>query len=155
MQLSRRWFGLGGLCLLAAGMIGAATFSLRAGPALGQDMTVWRSPSCGCCGAWIEHMEAAGYSVTVREVDDVMPAKRAAGVPDDLASCHTAMIDGYVVEGHVPADVVDRLLSERPEASGIAVPGMPAGSPGMEVGFEEPYDVILFGSEGRSIYDSR
>ncbi|MGB0682671.1 MAG: DUF411 domain-containing protein [Magnetovibrionaceae bacterium] len=117
-------------------------------------MTVYKSPSCGCCGKWVEHMEENGFQVTVKNTDDLDPIKFIAGVPDKLQSCHTATIDGYVIEGHVPAADVKRLLAERPAAVGLSVPGMPIGSPGMEMGDEkEPYPVILFNGEDVSIYN--
>ncbi len=112
-------------------------------------MTVYKSPTCGCCGGWIDHMRAAGYHIEVKDTDAMDMVKDMMGVPDEMASCHTATIDGYLIEGHVPADAVDRLLAERPKASGLAVPGMPVGSPGMEMGGQtEPYAAMLFNSDG-------
>lgn len=109
-------------------------------------MRVTRDPNCGCCGAWLEHVKAAGFPVEVVQTANVAPLKTKLGVPDALTSCHTGEVDGYVIEGHVPADAIKRLLAERPQATGLAVPGMPAGSPGMEVEGAEPetYEVILF-----------
>ncbi|MBF0307405.1 MAG: DUF411 domain-containing protein [Alphaproteobacteria bacterium] len=121
-----------------------------ASPAAAAEMTVWKSPSCGCCGAWVEHIRAAGFKVVVRDVEDVTPIKRANGVTPELASCHTAVIDGYVVEGHVPADSLKRLLAKRPAVKGIAVPGMPMGSPGMEGPGKDAYEVVVFDDEGRA-----
>jgi hypothetical protein len=111
---------------------------------------MWKNRGCGCCTAWAKHLEAAGFTTTAHEVDDVTPVRSAAGVPGDLAGCHTARIEGYVVEGHVPAEAVQRLLRERPAVLGLAVPGMPLGSPGMEVeGYDaEPYDVVAFAADG-------
>jgi hypothetical protein len=113
-------------------------------------MTMTRDPNCGCCGNWVAHVKAAGFAVEVVEVADVMPLKARLGVPEGLMSCHTAEIGGYVVEGHVPAEAIKRLLVERPQAKGIAVPGMPVGSPGMEVPGQPPqdYEVVIF-SAGR------
>lgn len=110
-------------------------------------VTVTKDPSCGCCGGWIEHIEAAGFPVRVVDSDDVFSLKERLGVPAELSSCHTAEVEGYVVEGHVPAAAIRRLLAERPDATGLAVPRMPAGSPGMDFsGVEpEPYEVLLFG----------
>ena len=88
---------------------------------------VYKTPSCGCCNGWIEHLEAAGFEVDARNIRDLMSIKRDAGVPVQLSSCHTALIDGYVVEGHVPIEQVQRMLAERPDIAGIAVPGMPTG----------------------------
>lgn len=114
---------------------------------------VYKTEGCGCCNGWVEHLQAAGFEVDARNVRDLMSVKLDAGVPVDLSSCHTALVDGYVVEGHVPADVVKRMLAERPEAAGIAVPGMPVGSPGMEGPNPRPYDVEAFDREGgRSVY---
>lgn len=111
---------------------------------------VVKTPSCGCCNGWIAHMRAAGFQVRVRDVPDTTPYARRLGVPDDLRSCHTASVGGYAVEGHVPAADVRRLLSARPQAAGIAVPGMPMGSPGMEHGsHRQPYQTILFTRAGR------
>ena len=120
------------------------------------ETTVYKSPYCGCCGKWSEHMRANGFAVNVREVEDVDPVKALYGVSPALASCHTAVVDGYVVEGHVPADLVKRFLAERPEARGLAVPGMPAGSPGMENAGREPYEVFIFHDRGKiAVYARR
>jgi hypothetical protein len=122
--------------------------ALAAPAASGATLDVWKSPSCGCCGGWVEHMRAAGFAPRVHEAEDLEPVKRARGVPPALASCHTAVVDGYVVEGHVPAADVLRLLAERPRARGLAVPGMPMDAPGMDGRTGEPYEVVLFGAEG-------
>ncbi|MCM5570672.1 DUF411 domain-containing protein [Burkholderiaceae bacterium FT117] len=109
---------------------------------------VWKSPTCGCCGGWVEHMQAAGFDVRIHDVGNAA-ARAKAGLPMQLGSCHTAIVDGYVVEGHVPAADVKRLLAERPQALGLAVPGMPIGSPGMEQGDRrDPYDVLLVARDG-------
>lgn len=114
-------------------------------------MTVTRDPTCGCCGAWVEHVRAAGFPVEVVDTTELNGVKVRLGVPQPLAACHTAEVGGYVVEGHVPAEAVKRLLAERPEGKGLAVAGMPMGSPGMEVAGAEPqtYDVVLFGDDGQ------
>jgi hypothetical protein len=112
---------------------------------------VWKSATCSCCGAWVKHLEANGFAVTVNATDPSMLAKikRQAGIGDKLASCHTAKIAGYVTEGHVPAPDIKRLVAEHPDAVGLTVPGMPVGSPGMEQGGEfEPYDVLLLKRDG-------
>jgi len=120
-----------------------------AGAAEMHRMTVYKTPSCGCCALWVDHARANGFRVAVHDVRDVMPFRERLGVPDAAMSCHTAEIGGYVIEGHVPAADVKRLLRERPKAAGIAVPGMVQGSPGMEQGRPaERYDVVLFG-DGR------
>ena len=126
------------------------------GPLYAQDtqVRVFKDPSCGCCGEWIKHLAAAGFIVEALDRSDMTNVKTAYGVPGNLQSCHTAVIGRYVIEGHVPVADIERLLSEEPSSLGLAVPGMPIGSPGMEVGDErEPYDVILFGSDGtQSVY---
>ena len=114
-------------------------------------LLVHKQESCGCCGAWVDHMRAAGFTVEVRNVEDMQPVKSRLGVPHDLASCHTGEIAGYFVEGHIPADDIKRLLAERPDAKGLALPGMPIGSPGMEhpEGLKQPYTVALIGHDGQ------
>lgn len=111
---------------------------------------VWKSRGCGCCSAWAGHLERAGFATTVTEVEDLVPVRSAAGVPASLAGCHTAKVAGYVIEGHVPAAAVQRLLAERPAVMGLAVPGMPAGSPGMEMeGMPaDAFDVVAFAASG-------
>lgn len=112
---------------------------------------VWKSPLCGCCGAWVDHLREAGFRVEVEDIDDVTPVKRELGVADHLMSCHTGLVEGYALEGHVPAADILRLLEERPEAAGLAVPGMPVGSPGMEMGDQrDPYQVLAFERSGRT-----
>lgn len=110
--------------------------------------TVYLSPTCGCCGKWADHMKTAGFAVT-REVTsqlDSVPARRR--VPLTLRSCHTAVVGDYLIEGHVPTDLVQKLLKERPKIAGIAVPGMPAGSPGMESNYPVPYTIVAFRADG-------
>ncbi|MEQ9362762.1 MAG: DUF411 domain-containing protein, partial [Leptospirales bacterium] len=119
------------------------------------DMVVYKTPTCGCCGKWVEHMRDAGYSVEVREQESLNDVKQRYKIPGEMQSCHTAVIDGYFVEGHVPAKVLKRFLKEAPAgARGLAVPGMPIGSPGMEVGDrQDPYDVlVLKQSNAASVY---
>lgn len=113
-------------------------------------VVVHKSPTCGCCEAWVTHMKSAGFPVEVKNVDNLDAIKTKVGVPYAKGSCHTAEVDGYFVEGHVPAADVKRLLAERPQAKGLTVPGMPAGSPGMEVpdGTVQPYDVELVALDG-------
>jgi hypothetical protein len=129
------------------------------GPALGQmppTVTVYKSPTCGCCAKWVEHVKKAGFAVTVKDVPNVGEVKLANGVPVELASCHTALVGGYVVEGHVPADVMQKLLKEKPAVAGIAVAGMPMGSPGMEGSYSDRYNVVAFEKSGKqSVYASR
>jgi hypothetical protein len=109
---------------------------------------VYKAPTCKCCDKWIAHLSRNGFSVTAKNVDHVEPIKDKHGLPKKLAACHTALVDGYVVEGHVPASTIRRMLKERPQIKGIAVPEMPVGSPGMEGANPEPYDVISFDAEG-------
>ncbi len=128
------------------------------GPLLAQSMEVAKSPTCGCCGAWIEHMEEAGFEVTARNMsgEALDGLKQVLGISPEMASCHTAMIEGYVIEGHVPVREINRLLAERPDAIGISTPGMPTGSPGMEYrDILEAYDVMLISADGETgIYAS-
>ena len=121
--------------------------------ALAQTVTVHKTPWCGCCTKWVEHLRDHGFDVIVREKEDLAPVRAELGVPDDLMSCHTGEVDGYALEGHVPADQVKRLLAERPEALGLSVPGMPMGSPGMETPYPpDTYDVVLFSEKGAEAY---
>jgi hypothetical protein len=115
-------------------------------------VTVHRDPNCGCCLGWVQHLQKAGFPTKVLETKDIDAGKTRLGVPDDLAACHTAEIASYVIEGHVPATALKRFLAEKPNATGLAVPGMPIGSPGMEGGNPEPYEVVLFGPAGRRSY---
>jgi hypothetical protein len=115
------------------------------------------SPTCGCCGEWVKHLRANGFAVEAKYVDDIVAVKRAQGVPEALWSCHTALVGGYAIEGHVPAADIVRLLGERPRvngapARGLAVPGMPAGAPGMEQGAPQSYATIAFGPDGSRIF---
>jgi hypothetical protein len=111
-------------------------------------LTVMKSPYCGCCAKWIEHVQQHGFTVKIVDTEDMGAVKKRLGVPNRLASCHTTMAGGYFIEGHVPAADIKRLLAQKPKATGIAVPGMPAGSPGMEMAGKEPYATILVRSDG-------
>lgn len=112
---------------------------------------VYKSPACGCCSQWVDHMKKSGFAVEVHNVRNVTPFREKHGVPESMASCHTALVGGYAIEGHVPAADVKRLLREKPKATGIAVPGMAIGSPGMEQGSsKDAYNVVLFDSSGRT-----
>ena len=116
------------------------------------EVVAWKNPSCGCCRVWIDHMRDAGFSVSVGDTTNMAEVKQAWNVPDTLQSCHTAVVSGYVVEGHVPASDIKRLLAERPSARGLAVPGMPKSAPGMDQP-GEPYTVVLFGTPtGDKVY---
>jgi hypothetical protein len=120
-------------------------------------ITVYKTATCGCCSKWVEHLRQAGFTVVAEDVTNLAQIKAEHGVTSDLASCHTAIVDGYVVEGHVPADVIGKLLDERTNVAGITVPGMPIGSPGMEMGDRhDPYNVLTFDGNGNTaIYASR
>lgn len=112
---------------------------------------VYKTSTCGCCGAWVEHVRAAGFSVNVHDVGDTTAVRAKLGMPDHYGSCHSASVGGYVLEGHVPADDVKRLLATRPSAVGLAVPGMVPSSPGMDVpGRNDPYQVLLIDRQGGS-----
>ncbi|SFW10677.1 Uncharacterized conserved protein [Nitrosovibrio sp. Nv17] len=115
---------------------------------------VYKSPTCGCCAKWVDHMRAHGFNVNVHDVGNEEARKRA-GISTGLGSCHTALVDGYAIEGHVPAQDIKRFLKERPRAIGLTAPGMPHGSPGMEGGRSDPYDVLLIDKQGgTSVYSS-
>ncbi len=120
------------------------------------DIEVYKSPTCGCCKKWIDHLEQSGFRVKAHDVSDVVQYKIKYGLSPDLGSCHTALVEGYVIEGHVPADDIKKLLMQKPKAAGLAVPGMPVGSPGMEVGNRrDSYDVLLFSKDGsRKVFSS-
>lgn len=132
-------------CAAPAGQRGADAQTTRT-------MVVYKSPTCGCCGDWVEHVQANGFTVKVEEVQDLAAIKARYQVPMEMQSCHTAVVDGYVVEGHVPAADIERLLAERPDVVGIAVPGMPIGSPGMEIdgAAPQPFEVVAFDDSGRT-----
>lgn len=149
MAVSKKWMGIG-LAGVAAAVAATATVAVTSSPAPAAEVVVYKSPSCGCCGKWVDHLEEAGFTVTTHDTDDVGAVKTQLGLPGELGSCHTAVVDGYVVEGHVPADVIERLLAERPAVAGIAVPGMPRGSPGMEGPVSDPYNVVAFDAAGNT-----
>ena len=113
-------------------------------------VSVYKSPTCGCCTGWVEHMEEAGFEVEAHDVNDLATVKNENQVPGGLQSCHTAIVDGYVIEGHVPAEDISELLTQRPDVAGLAVPGMPVGSPGMEMpgNAGQPFDVVTFDVDG-------
>ena len=121
-----------------------------AGKTAAEKVTVYRSRTCGCCGKWVQHMRDNGFEVVEHIVERIEDAPNRDRVPQKLQSCHIATVRNYVVEGHVPADVVKDMLKKRPEIEGIAVPGMPAGSPGMESQYPQPYEVIAFTKAGKS-----
>ncbi len=129
---------------------------LETGNAEGSEITVYKSPMCGCCNRWVDHLRDHGFKVMVVNRTDLEGIKAQHGITQEIASCHTALIGDYAVEGHVPAAVIKRLLKERPSVKGIAVPGMPIGSPGMEGGDSQSYDILTFDADGQSaVYSSR
>ena len=141
--------GISGLLLLLP-LLSAAAFADE------PSIAVYKSPTCGCCNAWIRHLEAHGFKVEVHDQLDMNPIKAELGVPMVYRSCHTAKVGNYVVEGHVPADLITRMLEDRPPIKGLAVPGMPMGSPGMEGPSKDAYQVLTFDAQGRStVYANR
>ncbi|KFC63733.1 putative metal-binding protein [Bosea sp. LC85] len=130
----------------------ALSLALFATPAAAQSIQVHLSPSCSCCKSWVRHLEQAGFSPKIIESKDMAASKRMIGVPDKVQSCHTAIIEGYFIEGHVPAPDIRKLLQDKPAAIGLAVPDMPVGSPGMEVEGVAPdrYETLLVGADGEA-----
>lgn len=132
--------------------------SLWARPAAGPaTLTIYKSPTCGCCAKWVDHVKAAGFATVVHDDDDMDTVKDSLGVPRELRSCHTAQVEKYVIEGHVPAEDIQRLLAERPKVAGLAVPGMPASSPGMAVpgAPHEPFEVLSYQQDGKTAVFAR
>ncbi len=135
---------------VAAGAAAVAWTLLRAPPSVaGPTVTVWKSAECTCCGGWVSYMRGHGYKVDVHEMEDVNARKAALGIPEQLWSCHTSEIDGYLIEGHVPEAAIAKLLKDRPEVKGLALPGMQSGAPGMD-GAPGIYRVLAFDREGHS-----
>lgn len=145
--MNRRHF-----CLRTAGAVLGLGLAPQAFAQRSEVVTVYKSPTCGCCGDWVKHMRENGFRVETHDLGDVSPIRRRYGVPSALASCHTAMVGGYAIEGHVPAADIKRLLRERPKAIGLAVPGMVIGSPGMEQGKPEPYETLVFDATGYRVF---
>jgi hypothetical protein len=135
---------------LAASLIGLTAQAAPLPP-----VDVYKSPYCGCCEEWVKHMRQAGFTVNTHDVQDVPAARQRIGMPERYGSCHTAKVGGYLLEGHVPAADVKRLLAQKPPAVGLAVPGMPQGSPGMETSTPQPYDTLLVGKDGGSTVFAR
>jgi len=129
-------------------LVGSGSLAGQRGGAV---VEVFKTPTCGCCHLWVKHLEQNGFTTKVTDMDDLSAVKRKHGVPARATSCHTAVVNGYVLEGHVPAAEVKKLLIERPAIAGLAVPGMPVGSPGMEVGSTvQPYNVLSFDKAGET-----
>jgi len=144
--------------LISAGVVGAGSLLLGQKSAHAADVVVYKSPTCGCCKKWVSYLEQNGYAVEVHNESrsQLSSIKAGMGVPGDLQSCHTAKIGGYIIEGHVPADVIARLLKEKPQIKGLAVPGMPMGSPGMEGPRKDSYDILALEENGKtSIFASK
>jgi hypothetical protein len=150
MRISRFTFAAATIAVLSLGL-GAAAQPKAAAPGPTK-VTVYKTSSCGCCRLWVDHMKSNGFDVQAMDVSsaDVRAVSKAAGLKDEDTSCHTAKIGNYTVEGHVPADDIKRMLKEKPAIAGLSAPGMPQGSPGMEQGTKEPYDVIAFKKDGTS-----
>ena len=137
------------------GLLAASALPSLAVAANAPTITVYKTPTCGCCHDWVAHLQKNGFEVVAHDVPDTSPYRKKFGVPNELASCHTGVIDGYALEGHVPAADIKRLLAEKPKARGLSVPGMVVGSPGMETEGtrRDPFDVVLFDDGGgRKVY---
>lgn len=132
----------------------ALVASVLSVPVLAAPLTVYKSPSCGCCEDWVTHMQESGFEVTVIDRDNMAPIKKLAGVRPELASCHTGLIEGYVIEGHVPATDVRQLLQQQPAVQGLTIPGMPQSAPGMDIP-GSPYEVLSFDKQGNTRVFSR
>ncbi|MCB1772510.1 MAG: DUF411 domain-containing protein [Gammaproteobacteria bacterium] len=151
VSFTQRWLW-GGSLAAVVGLLGL----LATQQSVAADVVVYKSPTCGCCGKWVKHMEDAGFSVDVENRQDLSTIKSELGVPGRMQSCHTARIGGYFVEGHVPADLVKRMLDKKPDIRGLTVPGMPMGSPGMEGPRKDRYSVIAIGNDGSAgVYAQR
>ena len=135
---------------LGEGRTAAVRSSPSDAPAKKPVITVYTDPSCGCCKNWIAHLIKHGYRVDAKDSPNMTEIKRTLGVPTGLTACHTAMVNGYLIEGHVPAADIDRLLTQKPKIAGLAVPGMPAGSPGMEGASAQRYQVLTFDKSGKT-----
>ena len=149
MQTKSKRILFGALAVALFGGGSLAFAALTPDAPSGPLVTVYKSPTCGCCGKWVEHMKDKGFTVQVREMADVTPIKERYDVPQSAYSCHTSVVDGYALEGHVPAEDVRRLLEHRPRVAGLAAPGMPSSAPGMD-GPRKPYDVLAFTRDGET-----
>ena len=136
--------------LLVISTLVIGTLLLNQKTAEAADVVVYKSPTCGCCSKWVDHMRDSGFSVEVHDRRNMSPIKSEMGIPRHLQSCHTAMVGGYVIEGHVPASEIVRMLRQKPSIKGLAVPGMPMGSPGMEGPRSDPYDVLSIQHDGKT-----
>jgi hypothetical protein len=140
--------------LIAVGLLALTSCSRNSDGSPNTLVTVYKSEGCGCCEKWVHHLQQAGFAADVHNLDNLGPTKERVGIPPAMGSCHTGVVGGYFVEGHVPAEDIKRLLREHPDAKGLTVPAMPVGSPGMEVpGKSQPYDVFLVSKDGStSVY---
>lgn len=152
MMHSMRKLGMGAAFIALALTTGAAAHgpSPMDAPEKEPMITVYKDPNCGCCNNWVAHLIKHGYRVTEKNTADMTEIRRGLGVPKDLESCHTGVVNGYVIEGHVPAPDIKRLLKVKPKVAGLAVPGMPVGSPGMEGSRVDHYDVLSFDKAGKT-----
>src|SRR6187455_553355 len=150
MRITRTTLAI--VLMVVTGFVYAVSAQQKAAPAALPKVTVYKTSSCGCCKLWVDHMKASGFDVQAMDVSsaDVRAVSKAAGLKEEDTSCHTAKIGNYVVEGHVPADDIKRMLKEKPVIAGLSAPGMPQGSPGMEQGSKEPYDVVAFTKDGKT-----
>lgn len=148
MRISRFFATIGAIALLGLSVAAQS----KPAAAAATKVTVYKTSSCGCCKLWVDHLKASGFDVQAMDVsaEQVRAVSKAAGLKDDDVSCHTAKVGNYIVEGHVPADDIKRMLKEKPAIAGIAAPGMPQGSPGMEQGSKEAYDVVAFTKDGKT-----
>jgi hypothetical protein len=150
-MISRRTF-VGQAAGLGLALAGGKSLWALSEPGGDTTMTIYMSPTCGCCAKWVDHVKAAGFKTVVHEDEDMESVKDNLGVPKDLRSCHTAQVDKYLIEGHVPAEDISAFLARKPKAAGLAAPGMPASSPGMAVPGQphESYDILIFQRDGKS-----
>ena len=156
MRISRTALSIAALSTAVLSLGVAAQQKPAAAPAA-EKITVYKTSSCGCCKLWVDHLKASGFDVQAMDVSsaDVRAVSKAAGLKEEDTSCHTAKVGNYTVEGHVPAADIKRMLKEKPAIAGIAAPGMPQGSPGMEQGSKEPYDVMAFTKDGKTTVYSK
>jgi len=145
----KRKMALGAGSIVVIGLATTAWLTFGNSSAQGAEITVYKTPSCGCCSDWADYLKANGFKVHVQVAQNLAAINAALGVPADLQNCHTGVVDGYAIMGHVPAEDIQRLLTEKPQATGLAVPGMPIGSPGMEQGLtHQSYNTVLFAKTG-------
>ena len=148
--MTRRSFRTTATTTLLAAALAVTTPYAQGKAGADRHMEVYKSPTCGCCANWVRYMQANGFTATTTDLADVTPIKVRNGVPSSAVSCHTTLVGGYVIEGHVPVEDIRRLLKERPRIVGLAAPGMPAGSPGMDLPNSPPYDVLAFDKTGKT-----